>query len=118
MRKKKNRIMEIAGLRHRSDLLLEDEAEDLVGGDDEGDDEGGDDEGGDEEEAEADDEGGDESAHGADEARWRPRGHAGFRAQGARRPENAKREADAAAAGGGAGRPVTTLRGARVPAGL
>ena len=41
MRKKKNRIMEIAGLRHRSDLLLEDEADDLFGGDDEG----GDDEG-------------------------------------------------------------------------
>ena len=60
MRKKKNRIMEIAGLRHRSDLLLEEEAEDLFGGDEEGDDEGGDDEGGDEEEAEADDEGGDE----------------------------------------------------------
>ncbi len=51
MRKKKNRIMEIAGLRHRSDLLLEDEADDLFGGDDEGgDDEEGGDEGGDEEE--------------------------------------------------------------------
>ena len=47
MRKKKNRIMEIAGLRHRSDLLLEEEEDDLFG-----DDEGGDDEGGDEEEAE------------------------------------------------------------------
>ena len=45
--KKKNRIMEMAGLRHRSDLLLEEE-DDLFGGD-EGDDEG--DEAGDEEEA-------------------------------------------------------------------
>ena len=44
MRKKKNRIMEIAGLRHRSDLLLEEEEDDLFGGDDEGDDEGGDEE--------------------------------------------------------------------------
>tara|TARA_X000000950_G_scaffold260517_1_gene329981 strand:+ start:278 stop:910 length:633 start_codon:yes stop_codon:yes gene_type:complete len=36
--KKKNRIMEIAGLRHRSDLLLEeeDDAGDLFGGDEEG----------------------------------------------------------------------------------
>ena len=49
--------MEMAGLRHRSDLLLEDEAEDLFGGDDEGDDEGGDDEAGDDE---AEEEGGDD----------------------------------------------------------
>ena len=60
MRKKKNRIMEIAGLRHRSDLLLEEEEDDLFGGDDE---EGGDEEGGDEEA----DEGGDEE-EGGDEA--------------------------------------------------
>lgn len=53
MRKKKNRIMEIAGLRHRSDLLLEEEEDDLFGGDEEGGDEeaeeGGDEEGGDDE---------------------------------------------------------------------
>ena len=57
MRKKKNRIMEMAGIRHRSDLLLEDEADDLFGGDDEGGDEGGDEEG--DEEADAEDEGDD-----------------------------------------------------------
>jgi hypothetical protein len=47
--------MEMAGLRHRSDLLLEEEGDDLFGGDEEaGDDEAGEDaadEGGDEEEA-------------------------------------------------------------------
>ena len=56
MRKKKNRIMEIAGLRHRSDLLLEEEEDDLFGGDDEGDDEGGDEEAEDEGDEEAEEE--------------------------------------------------------------
>ena len=62
MIKKKNRIMEIAGLRHRSDLLLEeeDDAADLFGGDDE---EGGDEEG----EEEADDEEADDEEEAADE---------------------------------------------------
>ena len=46
--------MEMAGIRHRSDLLLEEEGDDLFGG---GDDEGGDEEGTDEE---AEDEGGEE----------------------------------------------------------
>ena len=50
--RKKNRIMEIAGIRHRSDLLLEEEEEE--GGDIFGDDEGGDDEGDDAEEEEDD----------------------------------------------------------------
>lgn len=36
--KKKTRLMEMAGIRHRSDLLLEEEGDDLFGGDDEGDD--------------------------------------------------------------------------------
>ena len=56
MRKKKNRIMEIAGLRHRSDLLLEEEEDDLFGGDDEGGDEGGDEEAEDEGDEEAEEE--------------------------------------------------------------
>ncbi len=54
--KKKNRIMEMAGLRHRSDLLLEEE-DDLFGGD----------EGGDEEDAEAE-AGEDEEPEEAEEA--------------------------------------------------
>ena len=63
MRKKKNRIMEIAGLRHRSDLLLEEEEDDLFG-----DDEGGDDEGGDEEaEGEGDEEAEEEPEEEEDE---------------------------------------------------
>ena len=64
MRKKKNRIMEIAGLRHRSDLLLEEEEDDLFG-----DDEGGDDEGGDEE---AEDEGDEEAEEEPEEEEDEP----------------------------------------------
>ena len=55
--KKKTRIMEMAGLRHRSDLLEEglfDDEEEDEGGDDEGGDEGGDEEDADAEEEEAD----------------------------------------------------------------
>ena len=51
--KKKTRIMEMAGLRHRSDLLEEglfDDEEEDEGGDDEGGDEGGDEEDADAEE--------------------------------------------------------------------
>ena len=54
--KRRNRVLELAGIRHRSDILLEGEEDDLFG--DEGGDEGGEDEGGDEEAAE--DEGGEE----------------------------------------------------------
>ena len=62
--------MEMAGIRHRSDLLLEDEADDLFGGDDEGGDEEAEEEGGDEggdEEDDAEDSDGDEKAEPEEE---------------------------------------------------
>jgi len=66
--KKKSRLMEIAGIRHRSDLLLEEEADDLFGGDEEE----ADDEGGEDEEAEGDEEEGDEDADGEGEEEEEP----------------------------------------------
>ena len=58
--KKKTRLMEIAGIRHRSDLLLEEEADDLFGDDEGGDEEGGDDEAAEDEEGDGEEEEGEE----------------------------------------------------------